>query len=58
MHRARQQWRAFLDAAPAYPEGGAGGRGVVILSGGLPYMVPAWVSIHMLRLTGPPCCSG
>lgn len=52
MQRAQQQWRAFLAEAPAYPESGFSGRGVVILSGSLPYMVPAWVNLHMLRLTG------
>lgn len=52
VQRAQQQWRAFMAEAPPYPENDMGGRGIVILSGMLPYMVPAWVNIHMLRLTG------
>lgn len=52
VQRAQQQWRAFLAEAPAYPQGLFSGRGVVILSGSLQYMVPAWVNLHMLRLTG------
>lgn len=52
MQRAQQQWRAFMVEAPPYPENDVGGRGVVILSGTLPYMVPSWVNIHVLRLTG------
>jgi hypothetical protein len=52
VQRAQQQWRAFLAEAPAYPQGLFSGRGVAILSGGLQYMVPAWVNLHMLRLTG------
>lgn len=50
--RAQTQWRTFLRESPAYPTEGFGGRGIVILAGGLTYMVPAWVNIHMLRRTG------
>ena len=51
--RARQQWRAFLEAAPSYPaEKMFTGQGVCILGGGNKYMVPAWVNVHMLRATG------
>ena len=50
--RAQTQWRTFLRESPAYPVDGFSGRGIVILAGGLTYMVPAWVNIHMLRRTG------
>jgi alpha 1,2-mannosyltransferase len=50
--RAQTQWRTFLRESPAYPVKGFSGRGIVILAGGLTYMVPAWVNIHMLRKTG------
>ena len=50
--RAQTQWRTFLRESPAYPTEGFAGRGIVILAGGLTYMVPAWVNIHMLRRTG------
>ncbi|DBB17802.1 TPA: hypothetical protein ACH3X3_002830 [Trebouxia sp. C0006] len=50
--RAQTQWRTFLRESPAYPVEGFSGRGIVILAGGLTYMVPAWVNIHMLRRTG------
>ena len=52
VRRAREQWQSFLADAPPFPDAELTGRGIVILSGGLPYMVPAWVNIHMLRLTG------
>ena len=51
--RAQTQWRTFLRESPAYPSEGFAGRGITILAGGLTYMVPAWVNIHMLRRTGP-----
>ena len=51
MH-AQTQWRTFLREAPAFPAGNFEGRGIVILAGGLTYMVPAWVNVHMLRKTG------
>ena len=50
--RAQTQWRTFLRQSPAYPLDDFSGRGIVILAGGLTYMVPAWVNIHMLRRTG------
>lgn len=50
--RAQTQWRTFLRESPAYPTEGFAGRGITILAGGLTYMVPAWVNIHMLRRTG------
>ena len=50
--RAQTQWRTFLRESPAYPPEAFEGRGIVILAGGLTYMVPAWVNIHMLRRTG------
>lgn len=50
--RAQTQWRTFLRGSPAYPSDDFAGQGVVILAGGLTYMVPAWVNIHMLRRTG------
>lgn len=50
--RAQTQWRTFLRESPAYPPKAFEGQGVVILAGGLTYMVPAWVNIHMLRRTG------
>lgn len=50
--RAQTQWRTFLRESPAYPPDAFEGRGIVILAGGLTYMVPAWVNIHMLRRTG------
>jgi len=44
---------AFRRAAPPYPgEPAFAGRGVVILAGGLTYMVPAWVNVAMLRRAG------
>ena len=55
--RAQTQWRTFLRESPAYPAEGFAGRGIVILAGGLTYMVPAWVNIHMLRRTGVPLAS-
>ena len=55
--RAQTQWRTFLRESPAYPAEGFAGRGIVILAGGLTYMVPAWVNIHMLRRTGAPLTS-
>lgn len=50
--RAQTQWRTFLRESPAYPTEGFAGRGIAIMAGGLTYMVPAWVNIHMLRRTG------
>lgn len=50
--RAQTQWRTFLRESPAYPTEGFTGRGIAIMAGGLTYMVPAWVNIHMLRRTG------
>ena len=50
--RAQTQWRTFLRESPAYPLEAFEGRGIVILAGGLTYMVPTWVNIHMLRKTG------
>ena len=52
--RAQTQWRTFLRESPAYPTEGFAGRGIAILAGGLTYMVPAWVNIHMLRRAGQP----
>ena len=49
---ARRQWQAFMAEAPPYPATAFAGRGIVILAGGLTYMVPAWVNIHLLRRTG------
>jgi alpha 1,2-mannosyltransferase len=50
---------AFRSSAPPYPSSNSSassftyaGRGVVILGGGLTYMVPAWVALHMLRRAG------
>ena len=50
--RAQTQWRTFLRESPAYPPEAFEGQGIVILAGGLTYMVPAWVNIQMLRRTG------
>ena len=52
IQRAKEQWQAFMLAAPPYPEGTFHGQGIAILAGGGRYMVPAWVNIHMLRRTG------
>ena len=52
--RAQTQWRTFLRESPGYPLEAFAGRGIAILAGGLTYMVPAWVNIHMLRRTGEP----
>lgn len=41
-----------MSSAPAYPADMFEGRGIVILAGGLTYLVPAWVNIQMLRRTG------
>lgn len=49
---ARAQWQKYMEEAPGYPEGMFAGKGIVILGGGLTYMVPAWVNVHMLRRTG------
>lgn len=49
---AQDQWRHFLAEAPPFPATMFRGRGIVILAGGLTYMVPAWANIHMLRRTG------
>lgn len=49
---ARAQWHKYMEEAPGYPEGMFAGKGIVILGGGLTYMVPAWVNVHMLRRTG------
>ena len=51
--RARSQWRRFAAAAPrAPPPALFAGRGVVIVSGGLKYAVPAWVALSALRRAG------
>ena len=52
IEKAKQQWHAFLQAAPSYPTEMFNGQGICILAGGNKYMVPAWVNIHMLRRTG------
>ncbi|KAK9842068.1 hypothetical protein WJX81_006813 [Elliptochloris bilobata] len=49
---ARAEWQRFMAAAPAFPDPAFSGRGVVILAGGPTYLVPAWVSVNMLRQTG------
>ncbi|KAK9810503.1 hypothetical protein WJX72_011854 [[Myrmecia] bisecta] len=49
---AREQWKAYLRQTPPYPPSMFAGRGIVIMGGGLSYMVPAWVNVHMLRKTG------
>lgn len=49
---ARRQWQAFLSAAPGYPQGQFRHRGIAIVSGSTPHMVPTWVTLHMLRRTG------
>ena len=49
---AREQWQRYVAEAPEYPAGMFQGRGIVILAGGLTYMVPSWVNIHMLRRSG------
>lgn len=48
----REQWQSFIGKAPPYPAETFHGKGIVILAGGLTYMVPAWVNIQMLRRTG------
>eukprot|EP00884_Botryococcus_braunii_P021243 jgi/Botrbrau1/7802/Bobra.0159s0230.1 len=49
---ARGQWERYMEEAPIYPSAMFAGKGIVILGGGLTYMVPAWVNVHMLRRTG------
>jgi hypothetical protein len=53
IHAIQSQWRAFASNSPEYPSGMFHAKGIVILAGGLTYMVPAWVNLRMLRLTGP-----
>ena len=48
----REQWQSFMSKSPEMPADMFHGKGIVILAGGLTYMVPAWVNIHMLRRTG------
>jgi len=44
---------AFLAAAPPFPPAGTfRGRGIVLVGGGLRYLVPAWIGVHMLRAAG------
>lgn len=49
---ARRQWQAFLSAAPGYPPTLFRQRGIAIVSGLMPHIVPTWVTLHMLRRTG------
>jgi hypothetical protein len=37
---------------PAYPDAAFSGRGVVMVGGGLHYLGPLWVSLHVLRRSG------
>lgn len=54
---AREQWQTFLAVAPKYPTDGFRGRGIAILSGGLPHIISTWVNLKMLRRTGAPWLS-
>ncbi|KAK9798905.1 hypothetical protein WJX73_006049 [Symbiochloris irregularis] len=49
---AQRQRQAFMAAAPAYPANMFSGQGIATLAGGGRFMVPAWVTVHMLRQTG------
>lgn len=53
-HRAklRQQWRAFVRKWGDMPEDAFEGRGIAILSGNLPYLVPSVVALKAIRRTG------
>lgn len=59
----RDQLRAFAAAAGggalSYPGGDVfAGRGVVMVGGGLKYMVPLWIAVHQLRHTGAWAAAG
>lgn len=53
-HRAqlRQQWRAFVHDWGTMPEDAFEGRGIAILSGNLPYLVPSVIALKAIRRTG------
>lgn len=53
-HRAqlRQQWRAFVHDWGVMPEDAFEGRGIAILSGNLPYLVPSVIALKAIRRTG------
>eukprot|EP00892_Ulva_mutabilis_P002081 jgi/Ulvmu1/11874/UM081_0032.1 len=53
-HRAqlRQQWRAFVHDWGEMPEDAFEGRGIAILSGNLPYLVPSVIALKAIRRTG------
>lgn len=50
--RARAALDGFLSAVPSYPSAAFKGRGIVFVGGGLRYLVPAWIGVHMLRAAG------
>ena len=51
--KARLQWTDYMERVPAYPgESMFKGRGIVTTGGGLKYMVPALVSVYMIRNAG------
>ncbi|GFH10175.1 uncharacterized protein HaLaN_05442 [Haematococcus lacustris] len=47
-----QRVQHFKASLPPYPSQLFQAKGVVIIAGGLKYMVSAWISLHMLRRTG------
>lgn len=53
-HRAllRKQWRAFVAEWGTMPVGAFEGRGIAILSGNVPYLVPSIIALKALRRTG------
>lgn len=53
-HRAmaRQAWRAFVEEAGDYPATAFDGKGIAILSGSMPYLVPSLIALKSLRRVG------
>ena len=41
-----------LADVPPYPPAAFSGRGVVMVGGGLHYLIPAWASLSVLRKSG------
>jgi hypothetical protein len=51
--QVKEGWRRFLDTAGQDPPKGAfKGRGIAILSGSMPYLVPSMIALRALRATG------
>ena len=48
----KEQVSAYRDQVPTYPAHLYKGRGIVIVGGGLKYMVSAWINVHLLRRAG------